>query len=163
MPNYNKYRPNVAATIFNNSGKIWIGERADIINSSEWQMPQGGIDNHEEPQKAVIREIYEETGIKSVKIVDKNEESIKYNLPPHLAKKKWNGIYIGQKQKWYLLYFYGSNKEVNLNLHKKPEFKSWKWEESKNIEIQVADFRRDVYKKVLTIFTPKINKTINLL
>ena len=160
MPNSKKYRANVGAVIFNKNGSIWIGKRSDIKNSSEWQMPQGGIDKNEEPEKAVYREVYEETGIKSIKIIDKINSWIKYEIPKHIAKKKWNGEYIGQKQKWFLLYFYGNEKEININLSKKNEFESWKWDKSTNIENKVPKFRKNVYKKVFNYFSTKIDDFI---
>jgi len=160
MPNSNKYRPNVGAVIFNKNGYIWIGERADIQNSSEWQMPQGGIDKDENPRTALFREVYEETGIKSIKIIDQTKKWIKYIIPKDISKNKWNGKYIGQKQKWFLLYFHGNEDEININLSNKPEFKSWKWDKINNIEDIVPKFRKNVYKEVFKYFLPKINNFI---
>tara|TARA_B100000686_G_scaffold265830_1_gene280404 strand:- start:17738 stop:18220 length:483 start_codon:yes stop_codon:yes gene_type:complete len=158
MPSKKKYRANVGAVILNKKGFIWIGKRSDIKNSSEWQMPQGGIDKNENPEKAVFREVYEETGIKSIKIIDKINTWIKYEIPKHIAKNKWNGEYIGQKQKWFLLYFYGNEKEININLSNKKEFKSWKWDKDTNIANNVPKFRKNVYKKVFNYFSTKIDE-----
>jgi len=162
MPNLNKYRSNVGAVIFNKKGHIWFGERSDIKNSSEWQMPQGGIDKNENAEKAIFREVYEETGIKSIKIIDQINAWIKYEIPKQIAKKKWNGKYIGQKQKWFLLYFYGEEKEINIDISDKIEFKSWKWDEASNIENNVPKFRKNVYKKVFSKFLTKINNFIQV-
>ncbi len=157
MPSEIKYRSNVGAVIFNKNKLIWIGERIDILTSSEWQMPQGGIDNLEDPKKSIIREVYEETGIKNIKIIKEINEWFKYDLPKNISKNKWNGKYKGQKQKWYLLYFYGDDKEINLNISNYPEFKSWKWEKKSNIIKNVKKFRKSIYTEVFNIFYPIIN------
>lgn len=160
MPSLNKYRANVGAVILNKKGFIWVGERSDIKYSSEWQMPQGGIDKNEDPQKAIFREVFEETGIKSLKIIDQINTWIKYEIPIQIAKKKWDGKYIGQKQKWFLLYFYGKEKEININISKNKEFKSWRWDNTTNIENNVPKFRKKVYRKVFNYFSTKINEFI---
>ena len=160
MPEKKNYRANVAAVIFNEKGYIWVGERIDIQSIHAWQMPQGGIDKNEDSKKAIIREIFEETGIKSIKIIDLIDDWIKYDLPKNIAKNKWNGKYIGQKQKWYLLYFYGNDKEININLSKNPEFKSWKWDTISNIIKNTVNFRKKVYKQVFDNFSKIINQHI---
>ena len=63
------YRPNVGIALFNASGQVLIGRRFRddgpeiILPGLEWQMPQGGIDAGEDPREAVMRELWEETGV----------------------------------------------------------------------------------------------------
>jgi putative (di)nucleoside polyphosphate hydrolase len=65
------YRPNVGIALFNVSGQVLIGRRFRddgpeiILPGLEWQMPQGGIDAQENPREAVMRELWEETGVVS--------------------------------------------------------------------------------------------------
>ena len=158
MPKLNQYRPNVGIVIFNSDKNIWIGNRADINTDKAWQLPQGGIDYNEEPLQAAKREVYEETGIKSIKAVAIIDKWIKYNLPIEIAKKKWNGKFIGQTQKWHLFYFYGNDTEININLSKKPEFSKWKWSDEDYIKNNVTKFRKDNYRLVFQYFGKIIKK-----
>ena len=161
MASIEKYRPNVGAVIFNKNADIWIGKRADISSKSSWQMPQGGIDINEPSLEAAVREVYEETGIKSIKHVSFIDKWIKYKLPANIAVNKWNGKYVGQMQKWYLFYFYGNDSEVNINIDKNPEFSDWKWADKKYIEKNVTDFRKNIYKTVFKKFSINIVNTLN--
>ena len=77
------YRPAVGAAIFNKDGHIWLGKRYGQNDLFNWQMPQGGIDKGENPEFAVKREIYEETGISKNSIIKIGEidEWLYYNIP----------------------------------------------------------------------------------
>jgi len=156
MPKTKIYRPNVGIVIFNSEKKIWCGKRIDVKTKEAWQLPQGGIDSKETPLQAAQREVYEETGIKSIKKVSLIDDWIKYDLPIDIAKNKWNGRFSGQMQKWFLFYFYGNENEININISNNPEFSEWKWEEEKYIKNNVTKFRKSVYKTVFNNF----NKTI---
>ena len=158
MSNTLQYRPNVGIVIFNSDKNIWIGKRIDNNTKEGWQLPQGGIDYQEEPLDAAIREVYEETGITTIKNIATIDNWIKYNLPLDIAKNKWGGKYIGQKQKWYLFYFYGDENEINININKQPEFSKWKWADEQYIRDNVTNFRKDVYKKVFQSFSKVIKK-----
>tara|TARA_B100001142_G_scaffold300768_1_gene325815 strand:- start:99 stop:581 length:483 start_codon:yes stop_codon:yes gene_type:complete len=158
MSNTLQYRPNVGIVIFNSDKNIWIGKRIDNNTKEGWQLPQGGIDHQEEPLDAAIREVYEETGITTIKNIATIDNWIKYNLPLDIAKNKWGGKYIGQKQKWYLFYFYGNENEINININKQPEFSKWKWADEQYIRDNVTNFRKDVYKKVFQSFSKVIKK-----
>ena len=158
MSNTLQYRPNVGIVIFNSDKNIWIGKRIDNNTREGWQLPQGGIDHQEEPLDAAIREVYEETGITTIKNIATIDNWIKYNLPLDIAKNKWGGKYIGQKQKWYLFYFYGNENEINININKQPEFSKWKWADEQYIRDNVTNFRKDVYKKVFQSFSKVIKK-----
>jgi putative (di)nucleoside polyphosphate hydrolase len=158
MSNTKLYRPNVGIVIFNTNKKIWIGKRKDNNTREGWQLPQGGIDSNEKPLQAAIREVYEETGIKSIKKIDSINSWIKYDLPANIARTKWDGKFVGQKQKWFLFYFYGNEIEININISKQPEFSRWKWSEEKYIKDSVTNFRKNVYKTVFKHFSKIIKK-----
>src|SRR5262245_29192941 len=112
------YRPCVGVMLLNAAGRVWIGRRIDVDNeegSGEWwQMPQGGIDKGEDPAAAALRELHEETSIRSAKIIAESPEWYKYDLPSHLIGKSWKGKYRGQTQKWFALRFTGNEGEINL-------------------------------------------------
>lgn len=155
------YRPCVGAAIFNRAGLVWIGKRADANAEGEgkgqwWQMPQGGLDEGEEPQRAVFREVYEETSIKSLELIREAPEWFTYDLPPELIPKSWGGRYRGQTQKWFALRFTGDDAEIDVahpggGKHK-AEFSAWRWEKLERVPDLVVEFKRDVYRQVVAAF-----------
>ena len=98
--------------------------------------------------------------MQSVKIIATIDEWISYDLPENIAKLRWSGKYIGQKQKWFLVYFFGKDEEINIDLSDSPEFTSWKWDNEKEIINNVVKFRKNVYIEVFNNFMPIINNYI---
>jgi len=154
-----KFRPCVGAMIINSNSKVWLGKRISKTNyQSEnlWQMPQGGIDPDEDPEKAVLREVFEETGIKKLKIIAVSAHWYRYKIPKVILNNM-KGDFIGQTQKWFLLYYEGDDSEIRLipdndsGLYQ--EFEDWKWENSKNVIDLVINFKKDTYIKVFKEFT----------
>tara|TARA_B100000965_G_scaffold276919_1_gene234711 strand:+ start:360 stop:833 length:474 start_codon:yes stop_codon:yes gene_type:complete len=139
-------RDGVGIVVLNKSNKIFVGKRIDNPKNF-WQMPQGGIDPGEEYLSAALRELKEETGIKSVDLIKEIDELLTYELPQNLLGIIWKGKYRGQKQKWFIMRFNGNDKEINLNTHK-PEFMDWKWIDISDITKVVVSFKLDVYKKI---------------
>jgi len=155
------YRPCVGVMVINRSGLIWVGQRADAPGDAEgrgtwWQMPQGGIDENEDPRTAAFRELHEETAIKSVEIIAETPDWLTYDLPAHLVGKAWGGRYRGQRQKWFALRFQGEDSEVDLGLPGTPhaEFVAWRWCSRPELAQSVVPFKRDVYEEVLRLFAP---------
>ena len=146
-------RNGVGIAVLNKENKIFVAKRID--NPADfWQMPQGGIDEGENYFDAALRELKEETSIKSVELVKEISKSTTYDLPDRLLGIIWKGKYKGQIQKWFCMRFLGSDKEINIKT-KKPEFLEWKWINLEDITKNVVDFKLDVYnevkKKVLDI------------
>ena len=92
-------RIGVGAIVLNKDNKVLVGKRKDNP-IDKWQMPQGGVDKEEDLYSALKRELYEETSIKSVKLISEIENWLTYELPDNLIGKIWKGKYRGQKQKW---------------------------------------------------------------
>ena len=156
--NYKKKLPlrmGVGIVLLNSENKVFVGKRIDNPGIF-WQMPQGGVDNNEKFSDAALRELNEETSIKSVEIIKEIENWYTYELPGYLLGKIWKGKYKGQKQKWFIMKFIGKEKEINLNT-KRPEFLEWKWVEPKNLTKVVVNFKLRVYKKILK----EIEKILN--
>ena len=156
------YRPCVGALILNADGLVWIGRRhnapgkagAQISegHGSWWQMPQGGIDDGEEPARAVLREVQEETGMTSLSIIARLPGLHLYDLPPDLlAKKLWGGKFRGQQQTWFALRFTGPDSEVAITPASgpAPEFDAWRWAQPSELLDLIVPFKRDVYRSVL--------------
>ena len=139
-------RQGVGIIVLNENNKVFVGRRKDNpVN--KWQMPQGGIDKNEKPLNAMKRELAEETSITKIKVLKEIDNWLEYELPPNLLGKIWKGKYRGQKQKWFIVKFIGSDSEINLNT-KHPEFIEWKWIDYNLLTDVIVDFKKDVYKKL---------------
>jgi putative (di)nucleoside polyphosphate hydrolase len=144
--------------VLNRPGKVWIGRRKDAPAEPEgpgawWQMPQGGIDASEDPAAAALRELAEETGIRSVRIIAESPAWYTYDLPEPLRPRAWGGRYRGQRQKWFAARFTGSEAEVLLQQPgHKPEFDAWRWARLDELVELVVPFKRDVYAQVVRDF-----------
>ena len=139
-------RTGVGIILLNNENNVFVGKRIDNPKDS-WQMPQGGVDENENFLQAAKRELEEETGIKSVKLIKEVEGWFKYDLPSYLMGKLWKGKYRGQKQKWFVMKFLGKPEEINVKT-KNPEFLDWKWIELSKLPEIAVHFKADVYKKI---------------
>tara|TARA_B100001996_G_C18513828_1_gene536534 strand:+ start:101 stop:577 length:477 start_codon:yes stop_codon:yes gene_type:complete len=148
-------RSGVGIVVLNDQNKVFVAKRIDNPKNF-WQMPQGGIDEGEDYYKAALRELEEETSIKNVDLIKEIEGFTSYNLPNNLLGIIWKGKYKGQKQKWFIVKFKGSEKEINIKT-KKPEFLDWKWVEVENLTKEVVDFKLHVYRKI----QKELNKIIN--
>ena len=136
-------RTGVGIIVLNKNNKVFVGKRKDNPND-KWQMPQGGVDKGEDFRTAMKRELAEETSIKSIKILKEIETMYQYELPENLLGIIWKGKFKGQKQKWFITRFLGSDSEINLNT-KFPEFVEWKWLEPKKLPDVIVDFKKELY------------------
>mgnify|MGYP000552691455 FL=1 len=143
------YRKGVGMMVFNDDKKIFVGKRID--NQKAWQMPQGGVDENEGCLSAAKRELYEETGIQSIRIIEKSKEKYTYDLPEYLLGKIWKGKYKGQKQRWFLIKFLGPDSEINLN-QKCAEFNEWKWVDIDELSKLIVPFKKELYLSVIKEF-----------
>ena len=153
------YRPCVGIMVFNRDRQVWIGRRADAPDEPEgpgawWQMPQGGIDASEEPRAAALRELYEETCMRSVTFLAEAPGWQRYDLPASLAKTAWSGRYKGQQQKWFAVEFQGEESEISIipPPGHKAEFDRWRWAPLDELLGLVVAFKRDVYAEVIRHF-----------
>ena len=146
-------------TVFNRAGLVFVGRRTDgpehVDATHVWQMPQGGIDEDKDPYAAALRELYEETSIRSVQKLGEIADWLTYDLPREVVKTAWGGKYRGQKQKWYALRFTGKDSEINIDdpggSHK-PEFVEWRWVEMRELPDLVIPFKRETYERVVKEF-----------
>ena len=154
------YRPCVGVMILNREGRVWIGRRMDAAAEPEgpgawWQMPQGGIDEDEDPAKAARREVEEETGIRSVDILAESRVWYTYDLPEGLRPRAWGGRYRGQRQKWFAARFTGADEEISLiRPGHTQEFDAWRWARVDELVGLIVPFKRSVYEQVVREFTP---------
>lgn len=146
------YRPNVGVMLINQKGDVWVGQRSDRFKDA-WQMPQGGIDKGEDPRKAALRELEEETGVLAdkIEIIAESEGWLPYDLPAEVVPNFWGGKYRGQEQKWYLMRFLGEDCDINIDTDH-PEFSAWCWQPAAQLVEKVVPFKKEVYARVLEEF-----------
>jgi putative (di)nucleoside polyphosphate hydrolase len=119
-------------------------------------MPQGGLDEGEDPYKAAQRELYEETSVKNVSLIREASGWFAYDLPAELIPISWGGRYRGQKQKWFALRFEGEDREINVlqpagGKHS-AEFSTWRWDRLARLPELIVPFKRQVYEQVAKAF-----------
>ncbi|NKK66667.1 RNA pyrophosphohydrolase [Rhizobium leguminosarum bv. viciae] len=155
------YRPCVGVMILNRDSLVWAGRRISDGNSEYdgspqlWQMPQGGIDKGEDPLDAAYRELYEETGIKTVTLLAEARDWINYDLPPALIGIGLRGKFRGQTQRWFAFRFDGDDSEIAINPPPgghEPEFDAWEWKPMRQLPGLIVPFKRAVYDQVVAEF-----------
>ena len=150
------YRRNVGIIVSKGS-KVLLCARADKKDDC-WQFPQGGIEKDESIVNAAKRELWEETGIKSIRLVEEMPFSVIYDFPkeyktPYLEK------YAGQEQFWVLFEFLGDDEEIHFDINPNCiEFKKYKWDNIVVAPEEIINFKKDAYKKVVEYFIPFVEK-----
>jgi putative (di)nucleoside polyphosphate hydrolase len=142
VANSKPYRKNAAAVIVNSQGKILACKRADEFKS--WQLPQGGIEEDETPEDAVLREAAEELGTSALLIIGNLEQPICYDWPEHLHHRG----FCGQKQYYFLLKPEPGAK-INLAHAKSQEFEAFEWLTISEFICRIGGFKQDAYREAL--------------
>ena len=146
-----QYRPGVGIVLLNTHGEVFVGRRTDQKEDA-WQMPQGGIDEGETPQQAAMRELKEEIGTDDVDVIAESRGWFQYDVPPELAPKRWAGRWKGQRQKWLVMLFRGTDEDIKLpGAH--PEFDAWRWVPVKDLPGLAVSFKRQLYLDVVGEFS----------
>ena len=155
------YRPCVGTMVLDRRGLVWIGRRIPDENSEYdgspllWQMPQGGIDAGEEPLAAAHRELFEETGMRSVSLIAEAPDWITYDLPAEMIGIGLKGRFRGQRQRWFAFRFEGDEDEISIapppDGHPQ-EFDDWRWAQMGDLPHLIVPFKRAVYEEVVNAF-----------
>jgi putative (di)nucleoside polyphosphate hydrolase len=145
-----KYRRGVGIMLLNRFGEVFVAQRIDLPEEA-WQMPQGGIDDSEDPREAALRELKEEIGTNKADFIDESKGWFHYDFPEEIRQRSRNGQWLGQRQKWFVMRFKGEDADIDLNTEH-PEFVAWKWINVRELPGLVVSFKRQVYVDVLGEF-----------
>jgi putative (di)nucleoside polyphosphate hydrolase len=151
------YRPNVGAVLFNHEGLVLVARRTNLTDAEapagRWQLPQGGIDEGEDPREAVLRELAEEIGTNRAEVIGEHDVWLTYDLPPHLVGVALRGRFRGQRQRWFALRFTGQDSDIRLDLDPHPEFDQWRWVPLTDLPELAVPFKRPIYETLVKSFT----------
>ncbi|PKA02783.1 RNA pyrophosphohydrolase [Leptospira ellisii] len=114
----------------------------------------------EDPEKAALRELYEEVGVDSGITVSEYPDWIAYDFPDNLPLNRNLQKYKGQLQKWYLIYWNGSAEDCDLETHER-EFETVRFIPIEKTLETIVSFKKDVYNKIVKYFGPKIRSYLN--
>jgi putative (di)nucleoside polyphosphate hydrolase len=147
------YRRGAGIMLVNCDNKVFVAARNDN-EADAWQMPQGGLDEGEEPWAGILRELDEETGIapELVEKIAEHPQLLRYELPEEWRGRLWGGNWIGQEQHWFLARFLGSEPDIDLATEH-PEFRKWKWVEPGQVPELIVPFKRDLYRRLIADFS----------
>lgn len=146
------YRKCVGIMMLNADGLVFVGDRINT-DRQDWQMPQGGIEAGESPDVAAYRELEEEAGTGKAEIIGEIPRWISYDLPVHISRRVWGGMYRGQMQRWFAMRFTGTDDDIRLDRHV-PEFSDWRWVPIDTVCDLIIPFKRQVYSEVVREFRP---------
>jgi putative (di)nucleoside polyphosphate hydrolase len=150
------YRPNVGVMLLSRAGRVFVAKRIDFPGEA-WQMPQGGIDEGEDPRGAALRELEEEIGTAKAELLAESRDWFRYDLPAELQGKLWGGKWKGQRQKWFAMRFTGADTDINIaTTH--PEFSAWQWVDPGDVPRLIIPFKRGIYERVVEEFRPHWEK-----
>ena len=149
------YRPCAGAVVFDDTGRVFMGRRIDLPPDADfaWQLPQGGIDADEDFEAAARRELYEETGIRSVSLIGSVAGWLHYDFPADLQGKRFRK-YKGQAQRWFAYEFSGDAGEIDLAASDAPEFGQFDWVPLNSIPTLIVPFKREVYAAIVHALAP---------
>jgi putative (di)nucleoside polyphosphate hydrolase len=153
------YRPCAGVMLINADGKVFVGQRMDSALEA-WQMPQGGIDPGEDAQTAALRELGEETGVAAehAELIAEAPGEFTYDLPPELIGKVWKGKWRGQRQRWFLYRFLGTDADIDIATEHQ-EFRAWRWLDPADLPSMIVPFKKALYQDVLAAFAPHLVAT----
>jgi putative (di)nucleoside polyphosphate hydrolase len=152
------YRPCAGVMLMNRDGQVFVGQRLDSTLEA-WQMPQGGIDDGEAPVDAAVRELREETGVVAdkVRLIAEAPDELFYDLPDDMIGKIWKGKWRGQRQRWFLFAFDGTDADIDIATPE-PEFRAWRWADPADLPSMIVPFKRALYEQVLAAFADRLHR-----
>jgi len=120
------YRQAVLGIVIDKDKQFLLVQKLNY-RENEWSFAGGGIKENESPREAILRELQEELGVKSLKIISEGKTNYKYEWPDEVIIKQFHkhGKYFrGQQLKYFLIKFLGNKSDLKFQ---KEEIKAIKW------------------------------------
>ena len=119
-------------------------------------MPQGGIDDDEDPYKAALRELHEETNIRSVEKLGEIAEWLAYDIPRDIVGAGL-GRQIPRAEAEMVRAALYRRRERDRHCPSRrgghePEFIDWRWVAMSELPDLVVPFKRATYERVVEEF-----------
>lgn len=163
--NQRPFRKNVVGCLINKNNQVLICKRAaraaqkiyDEFDMSKehWQLPQGGVNENESDEEAVLREVKEETSVDRVDIIAKIEKASTYDWPVKLALKTYGSRYRGQTQSLFYLRLKEHNPKILLEA---AEFSEYKWVSPEELPQILHPVRKALAKTILENWPEKTTR-----
>jgi putative (di)nucleoside polyphosphate hydrolase len=153
---YSNYRKCAAALVFYGNQIVLFRDN----NYKSWGSPQGGIEDGENPEDAIIRELIEETGTSPQNLVVefKVPELQSYIIPEEKrGKREIENGYVGQVQNWFFIRV-KSLDDFNLSGASDVCFDEIKLFDPSEIIPLIIPMKRNVYENIIPIFKKFISK-----
>jgi putative (di)nucleoside polyphosphate hydrolase len=142
-----KLRENVAGILQNGSGKILICERYNTPGA--WQFPQGGVDEGETHEEALVRELGEEISLKP------GDFTILEQRGPYqylYGEGRLVRGHHGKIQHYFLARLDAPASRINVATEH-PEFRDIRWIEPGEFKIKwLPEMKHEVYRAVFRDF-----------
>ena len=147
------FRANVGVIVTDGRGRILKLRRKG--RAGQWQCPQGGLDAGESPHEAAMRELEEETGIRSdeVELVAEHPRWLAYELPPKAQNER---IGMGQVQRWFLVRLVDPERPIDLSQAVDDEFDAFEWTTLDELAAEIWVVKRPVYEELASYFGPHV-------
>ena len=114
-----------------------------------WQFPQGGIEEGETPEEALVREVREEVAVKG------EDFSIVERRGPYrylFGEGRMKRGHHGKEQYYFLCDFTGREEGIDVATEE-PEFQAYRWVQPAQFEMGwLPEMKREVYGEVLADF-----------
>jgi len=136
------YRRNVAVVVVDELGRLLACHRVDM--AGVWQIPQGGIDENESDEQAMMRELKEEIGTNEVEVLGKLPNKIRYDWPEQLFSRG----YCGQEQTYFLVKLKkGAAIDLSADAHR--EFDKYEWVGADEFLKRLSGFKKKAYTEAI--------------
>ena len=139
--------------LLNREGKVFVGLRIDNRDEA-WQMPQGGIDEGEEPWSTALRELEEETGIRAApgRAHRPMPRAVEISLARRAGRRGLEGAVDRPGPGLVSGALPRARTATSTSPPSDPEFRDWKWIDPAALPDAIVPFKRELYRRLLREF-----------